>query len=392
MQPLTAHRISFVTLIILVTAAFVWLLLPYYGALLWAAILAILFNPLQRRLVVWLGGRHTLAAALSVFACVCIVVIPGLVVFSSLVQEATGLYTRLSTRQFDPGAIVTHIHDALPATVMRGLEMLDLGDVAEIQARLRQFAVKSAQVITTQALSIGQSTAQLLVSGAVMLYVLFFLFRDGAGLVASIRGASPLSAHHTDRMMAKFIEVAKATVLGNFTVAAIQGAIGGVAFWLLGIEAALLWGTVMAVLSLLPAIGTFVVWGPFAFYMLLSGDYMRGLILLAIGAFVISTIDNLLRPALVGKGLRLPDYVVLVSTLGGLTLLGINGFVIGPLIAALFVAVWSIFTEERRQPVTGVGPVARVAEQEEGLPPLAESSSGTVGAQTEKLDSDHADS
>ena len=202
MQTMSAHRISFVTLIILVTAAFVWLLLPYYGALLWAAILAILFNPLQRRLVVWLGGRRTLAAALSVFACVCIVVIPGLVVFSSLVQEATGLYTRLSTRQFDPGAIVTHIHDALPATVMRGLEMLDLGDVAEIQARLRQFAVKSAQVITTQALSIGQSTAQLLVSGAVMLYVLFFLFRDGAGLVASIRGASPLSAHHTDRMMA----------------------------------------------------------------------------------------------------------------------------------------------------------------------------------------------
>src|SRR5690606_5956851 len=115
-----------------------------------------------------------------------------------------------------------------------------------------------------------------------------------------------------------------------------------------GIEAALLWGVLMAVLSLLPAIGSFLVWAPVAVYLLLTGDYVRGGILLGIGVFVISLIDNLLRPPLVGKDTRLPDYVVLVSTLGGISLLGVNGFVIGPLIAALFFAVWSLFVTQER--------------------------------------------
>lgn len=343
----TVHQISFVVLVVLVTAAFVWLLLPFYGALLWAAILAILFNPLQRRLTRRLGGRRTLAAAISLLACVCIVVIPGSLILTSLAQEAAGFYNLISTRQFDPAEIVEQVQAALPSVAVEALAALGLGDLAEIQARLSSFLAQAAQAIATRAVSIGQSTAQLLVSLAVMLYVLFFLFRDGAGLAVKIRGASPLSPRHTDRVMAKFIEVVKATVRGNVIIAAIQGTIGGLAFWLLGIQGALLWGVVMGVLSLLPAVGTFLVWAPVAIYMLLSGDYARGVILLVVGVLVISMIDNLLRPALVGRGLRLPDYVVLVSTLGGLSLFGINGFVIGPLIAALFVAVWSLFTDDQ---------------------------------------------
>lgn len=346
----TVQGISFVVVVVLVTAAFVWLLLPFYGAVLWAVILAIVFNPLQRRLVRSLGGRRNLASALSVVACVCIVVIPGTLILASFAREATGFYNRVSSREFDLAAIVEQVRDALPSYVVEALAALELGDAGQVQARLTAFLAQAAQAIGTRVVSIGQGTAQLFISLGVMLYVLFFLFRDGSEVAATIRRASPLSDAHTDYILGKFATVVKATVKGNVIIAAIQGTIGGVTFWLLGIEAALLWGVLMAALSLLPAVGAFLVWAPVAFYLLLSGAYLDGTILLVVGVFVISLIDNLLRPPLVGKGTRLPDYVVLVSTLGGLSLFGMNGFVVGPLIAALFVAVWSLFTEERTRP------------------------------------------
>lgn len=343
----TVHGISFTVVVVLVTVAFGWLLLPFYGAVLWAVILAILFSPLQRRLVRRFRGRRNLAAGLSLLACICIVVIPGSVILTSLAQEATGLYNRISSREFDPAVVLAEVQAALPAFLVEALAAFNLGSFEEIQDGFTSFLGQASRVIATRAVSIGQGTAQLFISLGVMLYVLFFLFRDGADVAAMIRKASPLSDRHTDYILGKFSAVLKATVKGNVIIAAIQGAIGGVAFWLLGIEAALLWGVLMAVLSLLPAVGAFLIWGPVAAYLLLSGQYLKGTILVAVGVLIIGMIDNLLRPPLVGKGTRLPDYVILVSTLGGIALFGINGFVIGPLIAALFVAVWSLFTDDQ---------------------------------------------
>lgn len=339
------QEVSFIAVVVLVTAAFVWLLLPFYGAVLWAVILAILFNPLQRRLERRLDGRRNLAATLSLLTCICIVVLPGSLILASLAQEATSLYTRINTREFDLAALLERFRSLLPDFVLEALATLDLGSFEEIQTRLTSLLGQAAQAIATRAVSIGQGTAQLFISLGVMLYVLFFLFRDGPGIAIAIRKASPLSEHHTEYILGKFSAVVKATVKGNVIIAVIQGAIGGVAFWLLGIEGALLWGVLMAVLSLLPAVGAFLVWAPVAVYLLLSGQYLKGVILLLIGTLIISLIDNLLRPPLVGKGTRLPDYVVLVSTLGGLSLFGMNGFVVGPLIAALFIAVWSLFAD-----------------------------------------------
>jgi len=343
----TIQELSFFAAIILVTAAFVWLVLPFYGAILWAVILAILFDPVQRTLEKWLGGRRNVAAGLSVLVCICVVVIPGSVVLAALAQEAAGLYSRINSQEFDIGALLARIRNSLPSFMLDALSALHLGDVTEIQARLTSFLLQASQAVATRAVTIGQGTAQLLVSLGVMLYLLFFLFRDGARLAAMIRNASPLSDRYTDHILSKFSSVVKATVLGNVIVAAVQGAIGGVTFWMLGIKAALLWGVLMAVLSLLPAVGAALVWVPAAGYLLLSGDYLKGVILIVIGTLVISTVDNLLRPPLVGKGTRLPDYVVLISTLGGISLIGMNGFVLGPLIAAVFVAVWSLFTDDQ---------------------------------------------
>jgi predicted PurR-regulated permease PerM len=347
MRKTTIEGVSFVTAVVLATAAFLWLLLPYYGAVLWAAILAILFRPLYRWLLHALGGRANLAAALSLLACICIVVIPGALVLGSLAQEATSLYERISSQQYDLGTILQQIQNALPTFVMDALAALGLGNLSEIQSSVTSFLGQVAQTMAAQAVLIGQGTVQFAVGLGVMLYLLFFLFRDGHTLALAIRRASPLKDRYTDQIFRKFASVVKATVKGNVIIAIVQGAIGGVTFWLLGLEAALLWGVLMALLSLLPAVGAALVWVPIACYLLLSGDYVRGITLLAVGALVISMIDNLLRPPLVGKDLRLPDYVILISTVGGISLVGINGFVIGPLIAAMFVAVWSLFNDDQ---------------------------------------------
>lgn len=347
MQRRTIEGISFVSTMVLVTLAFMWLLLPYYGALLWAIILAILFYPLHRRLLRYSGGRANLAAALSLAACICLAVIPGAILLASLVREASSFYARIGTPGFHLASGLQHFSDLLPDFVIDGLAFLGMDDLSELQRRVTSVLGQMMRGIAAQAVVIGQSTAQFVVGLGIMLYVLFFLFRDGPRIAAVIRRASPLSDSHTRRIFERFASAVKATVKGNLTIALVQGTIGGVTFWLLGIGAALLWGALMTFMSLLPAVGAALVWVPVAIYLLMTGAYGRGILLLAVGVLVISTIDNLLRPQLVGKDLRLPDYLILVSTIGGLALFGMNGFVIGPLIAALFVAVWLLFVDEQ---------------------------------------------
>jgi len=140
--------------------------------------------------------------------------------------------------------------------------------------------------------------------------------------------------------------VARATVKGTLVIGLVQGFLGGVIFAILGIQGAVFWGVVMAILSLLPAIGAGLVWGPAAIFLLVAGQWIKGLILVAFGVLVISMVDNLLRPVLVGRDTKMPDYLVLLSTLGGLSLVGISGFILGPVIAALFIALWQMYEQD----------------------------------------------
>jgi predicted PurR-regulated permease PerM len=142
--------------------------------------------------------------------------------------------------------------------------------------------------------------------------------------------------------------VIRATVKGSILVAVAQGALGGLIFWFLGIHAPLLWAVLTAFLSLLPAVGAALVWLPVAIYFLAAGAAWKGVILIGYGVLVISLVDNILRPILVGKDTKMPDYVVLISTLGGLAIFGATGLVLGPVIAAMFIAAWEIFSLSRQ--------------------------------------------
>ena len=157
-----------------------------------------------------------------------------------------------------------------------------------------------------------------------------------------MRRTIPLAPAQQQDLVDKFSTVIRATVKGNLLVAAIQGALGGLAFWFLDVTGALLWAVLMAFLSLVPAVGAGLVWLPVALYFLVTGALWQAIALAAWGVLVIGLIDNLLRPVLVGKDTRMPDYVVMISTLGGMSVFGVNGFVLGPVIAAMFIAVWEI--------------------------------------------------
>lgn len=346
----TLEQKVFLALLLVVTIAFGWILYPFYGAVFWAVILAIIFAPLQRRLYQKLSNRPNLTALITLLVCLVVAVLPVILITGLLVQEGTSLYKQIESGELDVGSIVSSARELLPASVEQQLQRFGLGDVEQLRERLASGALEGSQFLATKAFSFGQGTFQFVIGFFIMVYLLYFLIRDGRELVARIRVALPLSDNQKRRLFSKFTRVVRATVKGNIVVAATQGFLGGVIFVILGIPAALLWGVLMAFLSLLPAVGAGLIWTPVAIYFFLNERVVEGVILTVYGILVIGLVDNLLRPILVGKDTKMPDYVVLISTLGGLSLFGLNGFVIGPLIAALFISTWGLFTTAEGRP------------------------------------------
>lgn len=338
------QRRFFLFLLIFVTVAFIAILLPFYGAVFWGGILALLFSPLQRWLRNRWPKRRNLTALATLSLIVFLVILPVALIAVSLVRQATAVYARIRSGELDFGRYLQQILGALPQWVRDQLDQLGLLDLAGLQQRLGDSAAQVGQYLAPQAINIGQNTLQFIVSFGIMLYLLFFLLRDGPTLAGQVRRAIPLAEDQKRHLLGKFATVIRATVKGNIAVAVTQGALGGLILWALGIQGALLWAVLMAFLSLLPAVGAGLIWGPVAAYFLAIGEIWQGVVLIAFGIFVIGLVDNILRPLLVGKDTKIPDYVVLISTLGGLSLFGLNGFVIGPLIAALFIAAWDLFS------------------------------------------------
>lgn len=346
-RPNLSENKAFAVLVVLVTLAFGVILWPFYVAIFWAAVLAVIFEPVNRRIRYGMRERHSLAAFTMVLVIVFMVILPAALVGAILLQETSALIERMQSGDIDPARLLRRAFAAVPAWAAGWLESAGLADLATLHERWSSGLTKGAQMLATQALSIGQNAFDFVVGFFVMLYLLFFLLRDGRWLVARINGALPLDDRLRRRLGTRFTTVVRATVKGNVVIAALQGALGGIAFWALDIRAAFLWAVLMALLSLLPAVGSALVWLPVAIYFLLNGLLWQGGALILFGVLVIGLVDNVLRPVLVGKDTRIPDYVVLVSTLGGMAIFGLNGFVIGPLVAAMFMAVWDTVAAAR---------------------------------------------
>ncbi|MDM0003070.1 AI-2E family transporter [Variovorax sp. J22P240] len=348
MNTASVQRTVFFILLAGVTIGFLWILQPFFGAVMWAIALAILFSPLYRRLSKAMGRRRSLAALVTLLLCTVVVVLPLAAVGASLVQDIMVLSDKIQSGQLNFAAYFEQIVAAFPRWLTNLMNRFGLGNMTGVQQRIEGLAAQGSQLLAARALSVGQNTFEFVVSFGVMLYLLFFMLRDGAELSKTVRDAFPLAKPHTHYLLNKFTTVTRATIKGNVAVAVVQGGLGGLAFWFLGVQGALVWGVLMAFLSLLPAIGAALIWLPVALYLLAIGSVLKGVGLIAFCVVVIGLIDNLLRPLLVGKETQMPDYIVLMSTIGGMAIFGINGFVLGPVIAALFMTAWSLFADMRQ--------------------------------------------
>jgi predicted PurR-regulated permease PerM len=351
-NPLKNPQLEFKSLLLLVLAAtllFMLILWPFFGAVCWAVFIAIVFWPMHQRFLSGSHGRRNVAATASLIVILLIVILPLAMVAASITQEASVMVEGLRSGQIRITDYFERFIAALPEWVRAILQRFGLTDLAALQQRMLAALSTSGQVVTSRVVGIGQVTLDFIVAFFVMLYMLFFLFRDGEQITQGIARSIPLHPQHTRRLLTQFATVVRATVKGNIVVALVQGTLGALAFWVLGVAGAVLWGAVMALLSLLPAVGAALVWGPVALYFFFTGAVVKGIGLTVWGAVVIGLVDNVLRPILVGKDTRMPDFLVLVATLGGIVVFGLNGFVIGPVIAAVFLVSWEMLATARQQ-------------------------------------------
>lgn len=343
----------------LVTAGLAMVVSSFFGALLWAALAALLFQPLFQRLLARWPGRRNTAAALAMLIITIAVVIPALIIASLVVEQAAGVYGQMRSGQIDFARYFEQVHDALPYRIQHLLDAAGFGSFERAQSRVSLAVNDSVSMIARQALSIGANAAAFVLTFAVGLYVTFFMLRDGEAIAPAVVRALPLEPAVAERLADKFVNVVRATIKGSGVVALVQGGLGAATFAIVGLPAALLWGMLMAIAALLPAIGPAIIWGPVAIYLLATGAIWQAVVVIASGVIVIGLADNILRPMLVGRDAGIPDWLVLVTTLGGIDLLGLSGIVLGPLAGALFITAWQIFTEERfadRSPIED-GPV-----------------------------------
>ncbi len=332
-------------MLVVISVSFGWILWPFAGAILWAVLLSLIFAPWYQGLLKWMPQQRNVASSATVLLIAILVVIPLTLVASALVREVSGVVERLQSGELDLQRSLSEFRSSLPQRAANLLTQFESTGLPAVRERLSTALTQGWQVIARQALSFGQVTVDFLLGVFIMLYLLFYLLRDGDTLLGYVQRAIPLPPEQQQVLASSFTATVRGVLKGDLVVAVVQGILGGLIFWVLGIGTPILWGALMAVLSLLPVLGTALVWAPAAIYLLLTGSVWKGMVLLAFGALVISTIDNVLRPVLVGTDVKMPSYVVLVSSLGGIAIFGVNGFVIGPLLAALFLTTWEMYLQ-----------------------------------------------
>ena len=331
---------GFTLLLIAVTAAMIWSVWAFSGAILWAMVLAVVFSPLKERVEQHMPRKAGLASAITLLIIVGGVLLPVVMLVNMILGEAAGLVARLQSKSMDfPDLFNQGVH-ALPDWAQSWLHQSGWDNLTTLSERVAANIQTLAQAVATRALSIGADLFSYLVALLVALYLIYVLLRHGKTIVERAGAVVPLAP------------VVRATVKGTVVVAVAQGTAGGVVMWLLGVPNALLWAVVMTFSALLPAVGTGLVWVPASLYLLATGHVWQGIVMALMGAFVIGTIDNILRPILVGRETQMPDALVLLVTLGGLSAFGFNGLIIGPVIASMFLATWEMVREEQGQEQT----------------------------------------
>jgi predicted PurR-regulated permease PerM len=340
----SGFRTAFVLLLVLaVSALFVAVAWPFLKPLLFAALLASLCYPLFTWMLRLVRGRRSLAAILTLLILFILVAGPISAFVGVVVSQALNVSEHAIPwvqQQFGPASTL-NLHDWL---VQRFPSLAPhVPDQAQLLESLGRAAKATGAFLVVGATELTTGTAGFLLDLFVMIYAMFFFFRDGQKMVEKIFYYMPLGHDDEQMLLDRLTSVTRATIKGTLAIGLIQGTLAGLAFWTAGIGSAAFWGTVMVVLSIVPGIGAALVWLPAVIYLYIAGQPLAATLLLVWCAAVVGTIDNLLRPKLVGKDAKMPDLLILVGTLGGLFLFGPIGFIVGPIVCGLFLTVWEIY-------------------------------------------------
>lgn len=343
MQQRLVNRGVLVILLIVISVLFMRLVQPFLQAVFVAALFAALFTPLYRKFLKRVGHRRGVASALTLLTVLLFVVVPVGFVVTTVTSQALDIANTavpwISQQMATPG-LITETFEGLPfysaIEPYKDLALARLGDMAGLISGWVVDALQSATLGTFSAL----------LSILIVLYTLFFFLIDGDRLLYYVLYYLPLNNEDETKLLQRFTSVTRATLKGTAVIGFLQGALAGLALYFAGIPSALFWAVAMMLLSVVPGIGTAIVWVPSVIYLLVGGNYMAALAVAIFCGVVVGTIDNVLRPKLVGNDTQMHELMIFFSTLGGLLMFGFMGFVIGPIIAALFVTLWELYGDE----------------------------------------------
>ena len=323
-----------------ISALFFWMIRDYLVTIVFAAIFAALMWPVFRRFMGWTRGRKGASSGLTVLVFVTLIVLPAAGFISIVANQAVHVAETVTPWVQDHLGTRRDIDQSLRQipgfTRLSAYREPILQKVSGWVSGLGNLVIKTVSAATAGAMLF-------FVKFAIMLYAMFFFFISGPAVLKKILYYMPLENRDEERLLNGFMSMARATIKGLVVIGFLQGGLAGLAFWAAGIPSALFWGTLMAVLSIVPNVGSALVWVPACIYLFLSGQTSAGTGVFLWCALVVGSADNLLRPILVGKDTKVHELLVLLSTLGGLTMMGLEGFILGPMMALLFLTVWDIY-------------------------------------------------
>ncbi len=316
-----------------------WLMVkPFSGVIAWATVLVIVFYPVHKR-ILKRTGKPALSALISCALVILVILVPIALITFAVVKELSGAMASLQ-------AGINYVLD--PNSPMTGRilgwlnQYVDVGQLQSEEYLLQQLKGMSGS-IAGQTLGFLGGLASVVVQIFFVIFTMYYFFKDGDSIAGVVRDALPLNRKQATRVMERTREVIDASVYGVISIAIIQGALGGLAFWVLGLPSAIIWTVVMAFLSMVPTMGSFLVWVPAAIYLALTGHWIKAILLALWGTLVIGMIDNFLRPKLVGGRTRLHELLIFFAVLGGLNVFGVLGVVLGPVVLAITLAIVEVF-------------------------------------------------
>lgn len=337
-------RVVFVLLLVAaVSALFLVVIWPFVKPLLLGAIFSGLSHPLYQWITRKLGGRPSLGAIVTLLILFILVAAPLSAFLGIVAQQAITISNHAIpwVMQHFGSATNFNAHDWLV------LRFPSLAEHIPSQEKLLENLAAGAQAVGAFLVGFASrmtaGTAGFLLDLFIMIYAMFFFLKDGDKILERIFYYMPLSHEDEAIMLHRFASITRATVKGTLVIGLVQGTFGGIAFWAAGIEGAAFWGTAMTLLSIVPGIGSAIVWLPAVVFLFITGQPLSATLLLIWCSAVVGTIDNILRPILVGKDAQMPDLFILIGTLGGLFFFGPLGFIVGPLVCGLFLTVWDIY-------------------------------------------------